>query len=342
MKLVTYESGGKTQQRLGVMMPPKGAKDKWILDVARLLQMLDRGNFPQEPKVSSLFKKSKGILLAFPHVTGDIIALLQAGSKFHQALYQAAKTLYEYNDNAGKITPNPLFHPLGQVKLKAPVPEPKKIIAVGLNYSDHAAEQGKRTPENPVYFGIYSNAIIGPNENIELPPNSTQVDWEAELALVMGRGGRNIPEEHALKYVAGYTIYNDISARDMQYGDRQFFRGKGCDTFAPMGPWLTTTDEIRDPHNLAISLRVNDKLMQNSNTSNLIFKIPYLISYLSQSMRWETGDILSTGTPSGVGKFRNPPSFLKAGDSVSVTIEKIGTLTNTVVNAHSDKNTKRN
>ena len=287
MKLVTYESGKKTQQRLGVVIPAKGAKNIQVLDVAGLLQMLERGSIPRDQKVSSFFKKSKDILLAFPHVTGDIIALLQAGSKFHQVLNQAAKTLSEYGSSAGKIALKPLFHPLDQVRLRAPVPEPKKIIAVGLNYSDHAAEQGRATPENPVYFGIYSNAIIGPNENIELPPNSTQVDWEAELALVMGRGGRNIPEEHALEYVAGYTIYNDISARDMQYDDRQFFRGKGCDTFAPMGPWLATTDEIRDPHNLAISLRVNGKLMQNSNTSNLVFKIPYLISYLSQSMRWE-------------------------------------------------------
>ena len=157
------------------------------------------------------------------------------------------------------------------------------------------------------------------------------MDWEAELAVVMGRGGKNIPEEKAMDHVAGYTAFNDVSARDMQVSDRQFFRGKGCDTFAPMGPWIVTGDEIPDPHSLPISSRVNGTLMQSSNTSDLIFRIPFLISYLSQSMTWEPGDILSTGTPGGVGVFRNPRIFLKPGDSVSVTLGKIGTLTNPVV-----------
>ena len=170
----------------------------------------------------------------------------------------------------------------------------------------------------------------GPGDSIELPVNSRQVDWEAEMAVVLGRRGKRIPQEQALDYVAGYTAYNDVSARDMQIPDRQFFRGKGCDTFAPMGPWIVTADEIAHPHNLSISLQLNDALMQEANTSDLIFKISYLISYLSESMTWEAGDILATGTPSGVGLYRQPPMFLKPGDTVSVTIEKIGTLTNPV------------
>ncbi len=172
--------------------------------------------------------------------------------------------------------------------------------------------------------------MIGPGDSIELPVNSRQVDWEAELAVVLGRRGKHIPEEQALGYVAGYTAYNDVSARDMQTSDRQFFRGKGCDTFAPLGPWIVTTDEITDPHNLSLSLRLNGALLQEANTSDLIFKLPRLISYLSESMTWEVGDILATGTPSGVGLYRQPPMFLQAGDTVSVTIEKIGTLTNPV------------
>lgn len=331
MRLVTYETGKKTQQRVGVVVPGTGPGSERILDVAGLLRLLGNGGMPRQIKASPSFKKSRDTLLASPRAAGDMIALLQAGSKFHRALDRTARALARYEDGAGKAKLKSLFRPLDQVRLKAPVPQPKKIIAVGLNYADHAAEQGRTPPEKPVYFGIYANAVIGPGEDIELPPNSDQVDWEAELAVVMGRGGRNIPEERALDYVAGYTVYNDISARDMQFSDRQFFRGKGCDTFAPMGPWLATTDEVRDPHSLPISCRVNGTLMQSSNTSDLIFRIPFLISYLSRSMSWEAGDILSTGTPGGVGKFRNPPIFLKAGDSVSVTVGKIGTLTNSVV-----------
>ena len=315
--------------------PGRGPGTERVLDVAGMLGFLRNGTLPRKLKASPWFKTLKAILLASPRAARDMIALLQAGDKFHRALERTARALARAEDGAGKTRLKSLFLPLDRVRLKAPVPHPNKIIAVGLNYADHAAEQGRTPPEKPVYFGIYANAVIGPGEDIELPPNSDQVDWEGELAVVMGRGGRNIPEERTLDYVAGYTVYNDVSARDMQFSDRQYFRGKGCDTFAPMGPWLATTDEVRDPHNLSISLRVNGELMQNSNSSNLVFKIPYLISYLSRAMRWEAGDVLSTGTPGGVGKFRNPPIFLKAGDSVSVTIGKIGTLTNPVVGPRS-------
>jgi 2-keto-4-pentenoate hydratase/2-oxohepta-3-ene-1,7-dioic acid hydratase in catechol pathway len=148
--------------------------------------------------------------------------------------------------------------------------------------------------------------------------------------VVIGKRGRNIAESDAHKYIAGYTVLHDVSARDMQFSDNQWFRGKSCDTFAPIGPWIVTADEIPDPHSLRISLTLNGETLQDSNTSNLIFKVPYLISYLSQSQTWEVGDLISTGTPPGVGFARKPPIWLKAGDSVSVTVEKIGTLTNPV------------
>ena len=164
-----------------------------------------------------------------------------------------------------------------------------------------------------------------------LPPNSQKVDYEAEFAVVLGKPGRRISEENAYKYVAGYTILNDVSARDMQFGDNQWFRGKSCDSFAPIGPWVVTRDEVPNPQSLRISLTLNGNTMQDSSTSNLIFSVPFLVSYLSQSLTWETGDLISTGTPPGVGVHRNPPVFLKEGDEVSITVERLGTLTNPVV-----------
>jgi len=157
------------------------------------------------------------------------------------------------------------------------------------------------------------------------------VDYEAELAVVIGKRGRRIPESEAHKYIAGYLILNDVSARDMQFSDKQWYRGKSCDTFAPIGPWIVTADEIPDPHNLRICLALNGETMQDSSTANLIFKAPFLVSYLSQSITWEVGDLISTGTPPGVGFARKPPVFLKSGDTVSVSVEGIGTLTNPVV-----------
>ncbi len=227
--------------------------------------------------------------------------------------------------------PEELVVPLASARLTAPILRPGKITCIGLNYADHAREQGIEPPASPIFFVKTANTICGPGDPIILPPNSTQVDYEAEFAVVIGKGGKNIPEERAMEHVAGYMILNDVSARDMQFGDKQWYRGKSCDTFAPCGPWIVTKDEVPDPHHLRISLTLNGETMQDSNTSNLIFKIPYLISYLSQSVTWEPGDIISTGTPPGVGVFRKPPVFLKPGDTVSITVEGLGTLTNPVV-----------
>jgi len=220
--------------------------------------------------------------------------------------------------------------PLDRARLRAPILHPGKIICVGRNYAEHARERGAEIPTQPIFFLKSNNTICGPGDSIVIPPTSQQVDYEAEFAVVIGKSGKQIPEDKAYEHVAGYTIMNDVSARDMQSADKQWFRGKSCDTFAPIGPWMVTKDEIPDPHSLRISLTLNGQTMQDSNTANLIFRIPFLISYLSRSMTLDPGDIISTGTPEGVGASRTPPVFLKPGDRVSITVEKIGTLTNSV------------
>ncbi len=329
MKLVTFRSGKK--EKIGVVV---GADDSTpaaglVADVAKIHRFLRSGKAPEKLRGEAAFGQAQETFLSGRAAPADMIALLEAGPEWRGALGRVADALAASAEEIEEV--KSLFRPLRRTKFKAPVPRPRKIIAVGLNYRAHAAEQGGNPPEKPMFFGFFANTVIGAGENIEMPPNSDQVDWEAELAVIIGRGGRRISEEQAMDHVAGYTCFQDVSARDMQFSDKQFFRGKGCDTFAPMGPWLVTADEIPDPHSLDISLRVNRKVMQNSNTSDLIFPIPFLISYLSQSLTWEAGDVLSTGTPGGVGVFRDPPQFLKPGDKTSVIIEKIGTLTNRVI-----------
>lgn len=219
---------------------------------------------------------------------------------------------------------------LSDVKIQAPIPQPEKIICVGLNYIDHCKETGMEPPKSPVIFSKYANAIVGHTEAVEIPVNSNEVDFEAELAIVIGKEAKRVTEEEATDCVFGYTILNDISARDLQFADGQWSRGKTADTFAPTGPVVVTQDEIKDPHQLDISLELNGEVMQDSNTSNLIFTVPKIISFLSQSMTLKPGDLIATGTPPGVGMGRTPKVWLKNGDRMSVTIEKIGTLSNHV------------
>ncbi|MGM0887417.1 MAG: fumarylacetoacetate hydrolase family protein [Bacillota bacterium] len=219
---------------------------------------------------------------------------------------------------------------LSEVKILPPIAKPDKIICVGLNYFDHCKETGMEPPVSPVIFSKYSNAIAGHNDAIEIPINSTEVDFEAELAFVIGRDAKHVSEEEAIEYVFGYTIMNDISARDLQFQDGQWSRGKTADTFAPFGPVIVTHDEVGDPHKLAITLELNGEIMQDSNTSNLIFTVPKIISFLSQSMTLKPGDLIATGTPPGVGMGRNPKIWLKNGDRINISIEKIGTLSNHV------------
>ena len=219
------------------------------------------------------------------------------------------------------------------VTLIAPVLHPEKLIGIGLNYRDHAEETKIPIPKAPLIFGMYANAIIGPNAPIRIPPATQRVDYEAELAVVIGSRARRVTEDRALDYIAGYTIVNDVSARDLQFGDKQWTRGKSIDTFAPMGPCLTTRSELGGADGLRIELRLNGQTLQKSTTSNLIFNAQALVSHISQTMTLEPGDVISTGTPSGVGYVRNPPIFLKHGDTVQIEIEGIGILSNPVVDS---------
>ncbi len=220
---------------------------------------------------------------------------------------------------------------LHETDLDPPVPDPQKIICIGQNYRDHCEEQGKPLPESPVVFAKFPTALIGQFHAILKPPLTEKMDYEAELGVVIGREAKNVSEQDALSYVAGYTIINDVSARDIQFADGQWVRGKSFDTFCPAGPYLVTKDEVGDPQNLTIRLTVNGEERQRSNTSNMVFSVAYLVSYLSQVCTLLPGDMISTGTPGGVGVFRDPPVFLKKEDVISVEIEKLGTLTNAVI-----------
>jgi len=314
MKLVTYESA--RQSRLGVV------QGDLVVDVAAAYGLIAKGRIA-DAKAAAAAK----LLRKLGRPPQDMIELLWLGERYRQALGVIAACAHAL----GKEGPKGLLTLLSKAKLRAPIAHPNKITCIGLNYADHAREGGQEPPPAPIFFLKSHNTICGPGDPIKLPPNSTQVDYEAEFAVVIGKRGRRIPESDAHKYIAGYTILHDVSARDMQFSDKQWYRGKSCDTFAPTGPWIVTPDEIPDPHNLRISLTLNGETMQDSNTSNLIFKVPFLISYLSQSVTWEVGDLISTGTPPGVGFARKPPVFMKAGDTVSVSVEGIGTLTNPVV-----------
>jgi len=217
----------------------------------------------------------------------------------------------------------------------APVPRPGKIVCVGLNYRDHAEESGLAVPKVPVIFSKFPTCVIAPGEPVVIPTTSERVDYEAELAIVIGRRAKHVSAERAYDYVFGYTAFNDVTARDFQFGDGQWQRGKSCDTFAPMGPTIVTTDEIPDPHTLRITMKVNGNVMQDSNTNQLIFSIPRLIEFITQSITLEPGDVIPTGTPAGVGFARKPPVFLKPGDTMDVDIERIGGLGSPVVAADS-------
>jgi len=213
----------------------------------------------------------------------------------------------------------------------APVPRPGKLICIGLNYRDHANESKMAIPEKPVVFSKFPTCVIAPGEPVVLPPQSKQVDFEAELAVVIGRRAKHVPATRAYDYVLGYTAFNDVSARDFQFADGQWQRGKSCDTFGPMGQTIVTTDAIPDPHKLTIKLKLNGETMQDSNTDQLIFGVPRLIEFLSETITLEPGDVIATGTPAGVGFARNPPVFLRPGDQMEVLIEGMGGLGNPVV-----------
>ncbi len=252
----------------------------------------------------------------------DMRAFLELG----QAGLGAARAIAAQGARAGSVA-------LNAVKLLAPISNPSKVIAIGLNYMDHVRESGGKVPSLATMFTKYPSSIIGPGDAIRWDPAlSAKVDFEAELALVIGKRASKVSEADAFDYIAGYMNCHDVSARDLQLekGD-QWIMGKSLDTFCPLGPWLVTTDEIADPHKLSIKCLVNGVALQDSNTLELIYKIPYLIAYLSRGITLLPGDVITTGTPNGVGAFRNPPVFLKDGDVVTVEVEGLGQLTNPCV-----------
>lgn len=312
MKLASFSTPSITSIRIGIV------QDNEIIDVdlaARALNII-----PHEQMLDLLDHYEEGMreLHAILDKTG--------GRRFSEV-----KTFTEIG----------AVQDLSQVQLAAPIPRPRKnIMCLGWNYAEHAKEtalirgQEAKAPEYPVIFTKAPTTVNSPYGNIIIDPNvSEQVDWEVELAVIIGKGGKNIREEDALSHVFGYTVLNDVSARDLQSRHKQFFKGKSIDGYCPMGPWIVTADEVEVPQRLTVRLRVNGITKQESNTSMMIFPIRTIIAILSQGMTLEPGDIIATGTPSGVGFARNPPEFLKAGDVMETEIEGIGTLRNVVVNA---------
>lgn len=250
----------------------------------------------------------------------DLLSVISGGAS-------ARATILSYL----KAAPAAAGRNLDRVVLLAPIPRPPKLICVGLNYRDHALEAKMEIPSVPTIFSKFNTAITGPGAPIILPNISAKPDYEAEFAVVIGVGGRHIPAAEWRNHVYGYMCLNDVSARDYQLATSQWLMGKTFDTFAPCGPWLTTADEIADPHNLDISLTINGETLQDSNTKHLIFGIPALIEFLSSAFTLEPGDIISTGTPAGVGFSQKPPRWLRPGDDVVVKITGLGELRNPVV-----------
>ena len=220
--------------------------------------------------------------------------------------------------------------PLAEVRLLAPVPRPGKIVCVGLNYRDHARETGQAIPEEPILFAKFANSVVGPGADVVVPAGAEKIDYEAELAVVIGRRAAAVPVADALDHVAGYACANDVSSRSLQFRSSQWLLGKAIDTFLPLGPWLVTADEVPDPQALGIRCLVNDQPRQSSDTGQMIFGVAELVSFISRTMTLEPGDLLVTGTPSGVGMAADPPGFLRPGDRVRVEIDGLGALENTV------------
>ena len=276
-------------------------------------------------RFGELNKEKPGVII--DEVYYDVSAL---GEDFNETFFESdgLSRLENFLElNQGKLPKIPEGSRIG-----SPVGRPSKIVCIGLNYADHAKETGAPLPPEPVVFMKASSALVGPFDNIVIPKNSEKTDWEVELAFVIGKKASYVEESEAMDYVAGYCLHNDVSERAFQLErNGTWDKGKGCDTFAPIGPFLATKDEISDPDNLRLWLNVNGQKMQDGNTKTFIFKIPFLVSYLSQFMTLLPGDIISTGTPAGVGLGFNPPVYLKPGDVVELGIDGLGISTQKVV-----------
>jgi acylpyruvate hydrolase len=317
MKLVTFAHRGV--QRVGLL------EGEDVIDVNRAYAalLIQRGGLRAGAMADAL-------------VPAEMIGILEAEEGALAGIREATGYVRERlgaGEQAEGLRRAGVVFSLSEVTLKAPVPRPGKLILLGLNYRDHAEETGQKIPEVPTLFAKYNNSVIGPGATILIPRATEQIDYEAEFAFVIGRRCHCIPRERALDYVAAYTIINDVSARDYQFVTSQWIVGKTFDTHCPMGPTLVFKDEIADPHDLDISLSIAGEVLQRSNTNQLIFKIPETVEYLSLVMTLEPGDVISTGTPSGVGFTRKPPRWLRPGETVRVDIAGLGVLENPVAKA---------
>ena len=292
MKLVSY--GEKRRERAGLVYGDK------ILDLSRAWEAIEKGQMP-----SSMVEV----------LHGPWREQLELISENAEELLRQDNVVFD----------------ISEVRLGAPVPMPSKVVCLGLNYRDHADESGQPYPELPILFSKASSAIIGPRDDVVIPKESSQIDWEVELAVVVGKEGRRIPESEAFEHLAGYTVFNDVSARDIQMSGKQWHRGKSFDTFGPMGPWIVTLDEIDDPLSLEVRCLINGVERQHSNTSYHVFNVPRIVAFISAGMTLFPGDVIATGTPGGVGFAMKPPVFLQPGDEMVTEIEAVGQLRNKIV-----------
>src|SRR2546423_6376684 len=303
MKLAQYETKDSHKRRLGVLVGDV------VCDVSELARSVRASGGVIADWLSEA-RETVDVISRGPAAIEELNALLS----FQSGSQRAAITAY--NQDAIEFLP---------------AVYPSKILAIGRNYADHAIEGGGEPPKAPLIFAKLTNALSAHNAPIVLPTISETIDWEAELAAVIGRRAKRVSEAEALDYVFGYTLMNDVTARDLQRTDKQWTRGKGLDTFAPLGPFITAREEIDDVQNLKIEGLLNGNVTQSSNTSKMIFPIAHLISYISQGITLEPGDVIASGTPEGVGFFRNPPVLLKPGDICEVRVDKLGALRNPVV-----------
>ena len=313
MRLVTYQYEG--QSRTGAQL------DEQVVDLNRAYHAALRhmGNEDE-------------LAVADVRVPTDMIGLLRGGDTSLRAAQQAVafvRSQLEGNDKT--LSLRGITYAIDRVSLLPPVMRPGKVVCLGLNYRDHAAEAGMAVPEYPVLFHKVAGSLIGHSQPIVIPRISGKIDYEGELAIIIGRRGKYIAEEDALSYVAGYTVGNDVSARDLQFRTSQWTTGKMLDTFCPLGPALVTRDEVADANQLAIKTTLNGQVMQEGNTADMIFRVPFIVSYISEIATLEPGDVILTGTPPGIGNTRTPQVFMKPGDTITVEIEHVGKLTNPVV-----------
>jgi 2-keto-4-pentenoate hydratase/2-oxohepta-3-ene-1,7-dioic acid hydratase in catechol pathway len=309
MRIISFatEDSQWTSARMGIILYSNGVDSRQRLDCERLFEPAER---PTNP-----------------------LAWFDMDERWFQTARATAERLERDPNALADARRKGWLVPAEDAYWFAPVPRPGKIVCVGLNYHDHAKEVGLAVPKTPVIFSKFSSCVIAPGEPVVMPSTTEKLDYEAELAIVIGRRAKHVAAARAYEYVLGYTAFNDVTARDFQAGDGQWQRSKSCDTFAPMGPTIVTADEIPDPHSLRITMKVNRTVMQDSNTNQLIFTVPQIIEFITASITLEPGDVIATGTPSGVGVGRKPPVFLKPGDVMDVDIERIGGLGNPVAAA---------